>query len=296
MRRAFVAVLLFVVGCPSGDDGGRSKDLAAIAGDDMETSSGALDLAVPTAPNGGTMEVLSTPMSWSGGASFYTGMPATTSPECSYTSVGACTAAQCTIGTADGGTAAPTSTLVSAGDVAVAVGSMAPIAFAVEPGDYYLAPGSNAQALFNGGEVITFTASGAVAPASSTMVQAPSPPTLTMPSQPPLYTISRSSDFAFAWTGGGPGQFVVAVQTSPSSIAPGTQFGSVSCTFAVSAGSGAIPSAALAVLPAGNAMLTFAVANQAINVVGDWAFTARVGTYLETTGGQPIAGGQATIN
>ncbi|HEX6836864.1 MAG TPA: hypothetical protein VF334_09845 [Polyangia bacterium] len=289
-----VALALFAAGCPANDGG--SGDLAAGGGDDMAmSSSGSPDLYAPSEPNGATMEVLGTPSSWSGAASFYTGTVQRMSPQCSYTLVGQCSAAHCTIGTADGGTVAPYK-LVSAGDVAVTVGAMAPIAFTVQPGNYYLAPGSMTQPLFAGGEMITFSTSGAVAPASSTTVQAPVPPTLTTPSQAPPYTISRASDFPFAWTGGGPGQLTVAVQTNPSSIDPGTPFGSVRCTFAISDGSGVIPSAALAVLPTGSATLTIGVSNQAVNVIGDWALTAVVGTYPKTPGGPPTAGGQATIN
>jgi len=297
MHRVFVALMFLSVGCPARDESsGSAADLSVTAADDMATaSSGPYDFATPTAANGGTMEVLSSPVSWSGAASFYTGTVPTMSPQCTYSTVGACIAAHCTIGTADGGTAA-TYSLVSAGDVAVTVGTAAPVAFAVQPGGYYVAPGSSTQPLFAGGEMITFSTSGAVAPASSTTVQAPAPPTLTVPSQSPPYTISRSSDFAFAWTGGGPGQFTVSVQTNPGSIAPGTPYGSVRCVFALGDGSGVIPSAALAVLPTGSAMVAFGVSNRAINVVGNWALTATAGTYPKTTGGQPIAGGQATVN
>lgn len=297
MRRICLALTFFVAGCPAPDNGTAPPDLTAPSGDDMATAtSGTPDLATPTAPNGGTMEVISTPVSWSGGASFYTGMVPTTSPQCTYTSVGACTAAHCTIATADGGTTSAPYTLVSAGDVAVAVGSMAPIAFAAQPGNFYVAPGSNAQPLFSGGETLTFTTSGSVAPASTTTVQAPAPPTLTTPAQAPPYTLSRASDFPFAWTGGGPGLFAVSVQTNPGSITPGTPFGSVRCSFAISDGSGVIPSAALSVLPAGSAMVSFGVSNQAVNVLGDWALTATAVTYPKTPAGQPIGGGQATIN
>jgi hypothetical protein len=297
MRRMIVAFVLVTAGCPAHDDGsGGAADLAASAGDDMATSSGAHDLATPTEPNGGTISVQSTPMSWSGAASFYTGMPPTTAPNCTYTTAGACTASHCIIGTDDGGAPPATYSLVSAGDLAVTVGAAAPIAFALQPGGYYLAPGSNAQPLFAGGEMITFTTSGAVAPASSTTVQAPSPPTLTAPSQVPPYTITRTSDFAFAWSGGGPGMLRVFVQTNPSSIAPGTPIGTVLCLFPLGDGAGTIPSAALAVLPAGNGMMTFGATNQTVNVVGDYALTAAVGTFPKTPAGQPIAGGQATIN
>jgi hypothetical protein len=297
MQRIWLAFAFFVAGCPGPDNGTAQPDLTAPSGDDMATAtSSAPDLATPTAPNGGTLEVISTPMSWSGAASFYTGMVPTTSPQCTYTSVGACTAAHCTVGTDDGGTTSAPYTVVSAGNVAVTVGSMAPIAFAVQPGNFYLAPGSNAQPLFNGGETLTFTTSGSVAPASTTTVQAPTPPTLTAPAQAPPYTLSRASDFPFAWTGGGPGVLTVSVQTNPSSITPGTPFGMVRCTFVISDGSGVIPSAALSILPTGSAMVGFGVSNQTVNVIGDWALTATAGTYPKTPAGQPIGGGQATIN
>jgi hypothetical protein len=296
MQRVLVALALFAAGCPAHDDGGGQPDLAAASADDMATSSsGAHDLATPAAPNGGTMEVISTPASWSGAASFYTGTVPTTSPNCSYLTAGACTAAHCTIGTTDGGTGA-TYSVVGAGSVAVSVGAMAPNAFTMQPGNYYLASGSTTQPLFTGGEMLTFTTSGAVAPASTTTVQAPAPPTLTTPSQAPPYTISRASDFAFAWSGGGPGVFTVTVQTNPSSVSPGTPFGSVRCTFALSDGGGLIPSAALAQLPTGSAMVSFGVSNQTVNVVGDWALTAAAATYPKNGAGQATAGGQATIN
>lgn len=295
MQRLLVALVVLIAGCPAQDHGGGPSDLAVASGDDMATSSGASDLATPTAANGAAMEVISTPMSWSGAASFYTGTVPTTSPECSYTTVGACLASHCIIGGADGGTPA-TYSVVSAGDVAVSVGTTAPIAFAVQPGGYYLAPGSNAQPLFAGGETLTFTTTGSVAPASTTTVQAPTPPTLTMPAQAPPYTISRASDFSFAWTGAGPGVFMVNIQTNPSSVTPGTPFGGVRCTFAISDGGGVVPSAALAVLPTGSATVAFGVSNQTVNVIGDWALTAVAATYPKNTSGQAVGGGQATIN
>jgi hypothetical protein len=80
---------------------------------------------------------------------------------------------------------------------------------------------------------------------------APSLASITTPAKPagmnPL-VITRSQDLAVAWTGGGTGEMDFVLGTTNGSN-PGP---TLNCSFPANAGSGTIPTAALAMLPAGN--------------------------------------------
>ncbi|MCU1279665.1 MAG: hypothetical protein JWM53_3211 [bacterium] len=298
MRNALLSALLVsVVGCgpPSGNSDGSTDDMA-VPGDDLATGNAPADLASP--PNTGTINVTSfqsTAQSlYSAGASFVAGVIPSSSPQCTLSVVGSCQAYACIVQSLDAGSGGTAPPLVSAGTVTISGGTttatMTPGA-----GNIYSAS-SNTQSLFAGGETLTFATSGAAAPASSTMLVAPTAVTITTPAQAASYTITRANGFALAWSGGGPGSFDFTIQSSISSTAPGTHYGSVRCQFPVAGGSATVPAAALAVLPTGGASFQVGVSNSASSAVGDWVMNANAVTYALAPGGAPFVGGQATVN
>jgi hypothetical protein len=128
-----------------------------------------------------------------------------------------------------------------------------------------------ANPLFSGGENITFAAAGADVPAFTKSITAPTKATITAPAKPsatsPYLTISRSQDFSLSWTGGGTGLVQLALNSNSAEQR-------LFCRFEASAGSGKVPSAALAMLPAGNGGFAMASIAQNVFETGDWAIEA----------------------
>jgi hypothetical protein len=124
---------------------------------------------------------------------------------------------------------------------------------------------------FVGGETVTIAGTGATAPAFMMSLTAPSLASITAPTKPagmdPLL-INRSQDLAVAWSGGGTGDMDF-VFGSTNGTNPGP---TLNCSFPASAGSGTIPTAALAMLPAGNG--SFSGSTEALESVdvGEWRF------------------------
>jgi len=120
--------------------------------------------------------------------------------------------------------------------------------------------------LFNGGETLTFTASGGDVPGFTKTIKAPSKPTITQPAKPasqvsPL-VIDRSKDLMVAWTGGGNGTMDVSLA--------GAADRRVSCRFDTSTGHGKVPSAALSMLTAGMGGVSMAAFSEDEVIEGDW--------------------------
>ena len=298
MSRAWLVVVLALAGCPSsnGASDGGAGDLAVTTADDLATGGGTpADLlqAPNTANIGVTSATSAMDKSYIASANFIMGV-LPPSP-CVLTNTTYCQAAACTVPSADAGSPAPTYSLVSGGTVTVGGGAM-PVTLTPMAGTtgYYPPVPSTTQPLFTGGETLTLANSGATAPASSTMVVAPSPPTVTTPSGT-SYTITRSAGFTLAWTGGGPGNVSFAIASAfPTN--PGDPYGSVRCSFPVADGQATIPASALAALPAGNAFFQISVVNTVSSTVNDWVINASATTYPLGTGGQPFTSGGATIN
>ncbi|HEY5945126.1 MAG TPA: hypothetical protein VIV40_06530 [Kofleriaceae bacterium] len=124
-----------------------------------------------------------------------------------------------------------------------------------------------ASPLFSGGESITFAAAGAGVPAFSGSVTMPSKATITVPAKPsnqsPYLVINRGADYTVSWTGGGSGQVQVALN---SQMADKRLF----CRFDASAGTGKIPSAALATLDAGGGGFAMASVARKQQTAGEW--------------------------
>jgi hypothetical protein len=121
-----------------------------------------------------------------------------------------------------------------------------------------------ASPLFAGGESVMFTAAGAGVPAFSKALAMPAKATITAPAKPSQYlTVNRGASYTVSWTGGGSGQIQVAFN---SQLADQRLF----CRFDASAGSGTIPSAALATLQAGAGGFAMAAITRTDVTAGDW--------------------------
>ena len=216
--------LVGLVACTNGGGGGDD------GGDDEG----------PPPPNNGYVAISSTnaiPIVFgTASASFYVNQATGT---CTEQEFGECTAFTCP-------TTTPTPIYASGGTVSVTGLSQA-ITLTPKADNTY-EPFSQMQPLFTGGEMITVSGTGAVAPAFSISVTAPSRAAITSPAKPPMNTslmISRAQDFSVTWTGGGAGKLYVYF-AGPS--ASGT---SLSCGYEADAGSATVPAAALAALPPG---------------------------------------------
>jgi hypothetical protein len=167
--------------------------------------------------------------------------------------IGACEIAQCL-------TASPP--LVSAGTVTI-TGASQPITLTPDAMGQY-APMMVPTPLFTGGEMVTFSGTGATAPAFSKAIKTPSKVTITQPAKPaPYLVVDRTRDFTVTWTGGGAGKVQVALNSS-------TADRRLFCRFDASAGSGKLPTAALAMFAAGDGGYAMAAVTIDEAVVGDW--------------------------
>jgi hypothetical protein len=163
---------------------------------------------------------------------------------CTAQTFGACTAYTC-----DTGLTISQPPPVSAGTVEVSAGAKA-ITIQPATNGTYPNSGSLPVPLWGDGDVVTFSATGDVAPAFSRSVWAPGPVTITAPSTPPSGsrgTIDRTKDLAVAWTNGGGALLDLELEVSPPFA---TLSYEMHCRWPSAVGSGVVPSAALAWIPA----------------------------------------------
>lgn len=119
--------------------------------------------------------------------------------------------------------------------------------------------------LFMGGETLTYSAQGADIPAFTKTLTAPARATITSPAKPSTsLAVSRTQDLTVTWTGGAGGKVQVA-------LIGATIASTLLCRFEASAGTGTIPAAALAMLPAGNGGFAMASIADTEQDTGDWA-------------------------
>jgi hypothetical protein len=264
MRLMTLATLL-VAGCGSGadattgDGGGDSPDLAAAGADG---GGGARDLAAAPTRSGSIFVQSYSAMQPSGaavvGGSASAGFNATPGGGCARQVLGACELDSC---------AAGTSPAASAGTVTVSGGSLTPSL--VPLADKTYPAFSTTQSIFAGGETLTFAAAGADVPAFSGSLTAPSKVQITSPAKPPsaspYLVVDRTHDFALSWSGGGSGLVQVALDGGPSRSI------TLYCRFPAAAGTGAIPAAALAMIPSGQGGFSMAAIADAQVTAGDWS-------------------------
>ena len=125
-----------------------------------------------------------------------------------------------------------------------------------------------ANPLFSGGETITFMTTGAMVPALTKAITAPSKATITAPAKPPTSSpylvVNRGQDFTVSWSGGGSGKVQVALNSSMADQR-------IMCRFDASAGTGKLPSAALQTFAVGGGGFAMASITEEQAIAGDWA-------------------------
>jgi len=205
----------------------------------------------------------------------------------------------CAIDVCSGGTSADAGAPVyqSAGAITI-TGGLAP------NGSITLTPNANgtykpaygSAKLWNGGEMLTVTAVGAMVPMFTQQVTAPGFVTVTAPAFPAqggTMMINRSQALQLTWTGtSSSGQVTFGIGWNDTQ--PGGTSGALSCSFAPSSGSGTIPKTSLAYLPATTAAnVSVAVQNLQSFTAGNWNLAVNALTTANTPNGEATA--QATI-
>ena len=155
-------------------------------------------------------------------------------------------------------TAMPTP--ASAGTITIA-GLAAPITLAPKTDSTYEAYNGMAL-LFGHGETATITAAGAEVPSFTATVTTPSKATISVPANAMPLAVSRTHDFTAKWSGSS-GKLQVALISGMTELW---------CRFDASAGTGTIPAATMAMLPASptGSIGFISLAPQTI-VAGDWS-------------------------
>lgn len=196
-------------------------------------------------------------------AAFY-GQPYTS---CTVMMSGACLIQTCPV-------SQPPPPFVSAGNLTLSGGART-ITLMPRADKGYTVSSDGTQALWSGGEMLSFSATGADVPAFTASLVAPGPIAITSPTAPSgggKLSVSRTSDLTMTWTGGGSAQFrggITAVYNNGASSA------AVVCTAPASAGSFTIPASLIGQLPQSptSAGLFGASAAKKQVVSGSYAFT-----------------------
>jgi hypothetical protein len=161
-------------------------------------------------------------------------------PSCAVTTSGPCTATVCTTSGAGGGDAGAL-TYPSAGTITITT-PMGP-GFTLSPGaDGSYTFTTRQGQLWTAGGSVAVSAAGAAVPAFSGAVSAPPDITLTAPvfGANTYVTISRATDLAVTWTGGGAGNVRITFGTTHTGSFTGVQ-----CVVPQGPGAAAIPAAVL---------------------------------------------------
>ena len=241
--------LIFLVACGGnngGGDDGPGPDAAPPAHTGFVSIQSYDAMNIPGTPTrGGTTS-----------AGFFTAGAACTTLQ----TIGPCKVQQCTTTTQSGAQSAGVITIT---------GATKPLSLV--PGtDKVYAQQTSTTSLFNGGEMITFTAPGADVPAFTVAVTTPTKATITSPAKPAagsLLAVNRAQDFSVSWSGGGTGN--VQVYLSGTTGSP-----SLFCRFAASAGTGKVPAAAIAMMTGTTGAFAMASIGLAEATAGDWGIEA----------------------
>jgi hypothetical protein len=127
------------------------------------------------------------------------------------------------------------------------------------------------QALWMDGDVLTVAGSGGDVLAFQDTVAVPARLALTAPAIPSgVWMLPRANDVVFSWTGATTEEVVIILGTLATNDPT-----EVECRFPGSAGTGAVPAAALALLPSGQGYFSVAGSVQKRLAVGDWSVTLR---------------------
>jgi hypothetical protein len=266
------------IGVDSGN-GGSGFDAADTGSGEPDDAAMLADVALPPADLG---NVLLTSGSYEDGtiqpliaqAVFYPSVAAT---GCSIAPLDGCTLETCVAG------AGSTAPLVGAGSITITGGAYPLVLTEPTPDSVYgPAMDGGLLALWNGGEGLVVTASGDVVPAFAGSLIAPTQVTVTTPMPS---SIVRSSPLALSWSGASAGKLTVDL-----SAGTGTNDYYLECQFDVSAGTGTIPAAALAVLPAGSAGMTVSTLDRVDVEDGAWTVQIFAQTNASDTSGAEYEG------
>ncbi|HMR11598.1 MAG TPA: hypothetical protein PKA88_37715 [Polyangiaceae bacterium] len=267
-----------VAGCSSSSsratvfaDGGGSGGQAGGAGSGGGPGDAGFDVAAPTKE--GLVQLYQFHAVNAAGSTLALSVqfPSGIGPDCSTVEHGPCIVVTCTGDTPPGPVEAAGDITVANENTAAALPKLSP-----EVEQHYLPQVHDLTTEFaQTGDPINIQASGGLVPGFQASVPLPTKASLsTATSQ--LSTVKTSSDYAFAWTGGGAGQPVL-VRFFGSA---GTR---ITCEFASSSGQGSVPMAALAAL-SGSGAATVYITNLAQTTVnaGDYAVDVRVERALYT--------------
>ena len=164
----------------------------------------------------------------------------------------------------------------SAGDISIAIsGRSSPIPLARPQDGGIPSYFTYNEHIFNGGETVTVTATGADVPAFATTLTAPTRPTLTAVGIAANGVIDRSQAITVRWTGGSPQLSVSLSGTTDAGLRV------VECRFDAAAGSGTILPTVLQQLPSGLAgsFGIAAITSKPLNA-GSWSFDVDAIDYL----------------
>jgi hypothetical protein len=171
----------------------------------------------------------------------------------------------------------------SAGAITVTGGAF-PLALTPAAGGTYADDDENAALWTGGGQRLTMTAQGAVAPAFSRSLVAPASVSLVAPSVvegPGLDTLTvlRNQDLSFSWTGGTVGNVTLTLFSLISEDV------SASCTFPVSSGAGTMPASLLAHFPPDpDATFFMEVTSETTFVRDGWSIDLMVSRSVDQSG------------
>ena len=155
-----------------------------------------------------------------------------------------------------------------AGKLTLAGGAV-PVTLANGPAGY-VAFQDQEHALWQGGETLTFAATGGDIAGFDVQVTAPSHVTVTAPVLPmgSALPVPKTKDLAFAWTGATAGEVVVRLAGPQVLPSPQTY---VTCRFPSAAASGGVPASALGQIAlAGTGTLSVEAVSQALVDAGQW--------------------------
>ncbi len=273
-----LSVILAVSWCAcspmtSGSDGGAGGGVGSTAGG-LAAGGGATSGGAAGGVAGGTVFFGSVTVSQSrvqvGSQSFTTGMVIGSFLEiptqlggCTRTQAGPCVVSDCSA-IADAGFALDAG-FQSAGTLTVS---------GLIDGGVTLMPGAQgyqqafSRALFNAGDSIAFSASGATVPAFSAQVTAPQELQLTAPActSSSCGSVSKASDLSLAWTGG-------SNEVIAEFLLGNTE---VSCTFPASAHAATVPAAAFAGASLGTGTMLLLVQNKTSTRAGPYTVLSSV--------------------
>jgi hypothetical protein len=207
------------------------------------------------------------------GVFYEDGVPAPSST-CTWTTLNGCSVQDCNF---DGGAGNPDAgPLANAGSFSVRVGSSSaePVAF---NGGFYILSTVSPVAWWDGGEIITVTATGSDAgvPAMSVTLTAPTRLSITVPSSPDggAIQVIRNSPLAVAWPSGAGEVDIILGGGSYTGHYVG-----VGCPAQATAGTFTIPASVTQLIPSGPGSLLLQNSARATTTAGAWSVETTVAT------------------